>query len=137
MRKEYRKHFSSKKRDNGEWFYYLSEDAPDDLRELIYEIHCNFSGYTSPNDWIYATIFDAFNDLNNDDIDSIIIEADPYYSYLISWLSNSFASYMCDEYLKEFSSHQATFYSIVEGAQCMAKDRIYHAVNDFIQCEQE
>jgi hypothetical protein len=137
MRKEYAKHFEKAQRNNGVSFIKRKEDAPEDLEDLIREIHFDHFGGCLSNDWIYATILEAFEDLENDDLENITIEADPYHTQLYKWLGEPFADELCQEAIDEGLSTGKGIYETIAVGQWLAKDRIYHAVNDFIQGEDE
>lgn len=86
--------------------------------------------------WVDEIILDAIDDLytNEVDIDDVNIEADPYYSQLSKWLNEDCALEFCDEAVDEgFTADRATIYDILSWGQWLAKDRIYHAVNDYLQ----
>lgn len=86
--------------------------------------------------WVDEIIQDAIDDLytNEVDIDDVNIEADPYYSQLSKWLNEDCALEFCDEAVDEgFTADRATIYDILSWGQWLAKDRIYHAVNDYLQ----
>ncbi len=120
-------------------FVCLIDDCPDKIRDLIWNIHFDhFDHFDAcmPNDWIYQTIFEAFEALAEDDMDNVNIEVDAYYSDLTKWFSNPFAPGYCNEIL-ETGSEFTNIYTVLEMAQCDAKYHIYHAVNDFLQAQEE
>lgn len=135
MRKEYSKYFEKALRHDGVHFIKRRADAPDDLAELIREIHLEYFGGALPNDWIYSTILEAFEDLEREEIDDLNLECDPYYSDLYKWFGEPFAHELCEEAQEEEVCAGAKVYEIIGTAQWLAKDRIYRAVNDFIQGE--
>ncbi len=128
--------FEHKQRGSGDRFTCLADHAPVALSQLVYDIHADYFGGCLPNDWIYATIAEAFDALAEDALDDISIEADPYYNQLYAWLGNSYAAEYCNEAISSFSycklADDYDLYAHIGIAQYMAKDRIYHAVNDFI-----
>lgn len=86
--------------------------------------------------WVDEIILDAIDDLytNEVDIDDVNIEADPYYSQLSKWLNEDCALEFCDEAVDDgLTADRATIYDILSWGQWLAKDRIYHAVNGYLQ----
>jgi len=82
-------YFENKTRDNGESFYCLTDNAPDELRDLIRELH----GDRLPNDWVYTTAYHLFLDIDsNTDEDELFELADNLvdnsYSVLLLWLAD-------------------------------------------------
>lgn len=114
-------------------FYCLSDESPKDLKTLILKIHREFDSW--PNDWIYKTILEAFRELeeNDNDMDSIEIEADIYNSDRYEWLGNHFAYECCDEALVNGLCEGVNNISdIIVSGQWLAKDRIYRLVHEFL-----
>lgn len=116
------------RKDTGQPYYFLKEEAPEDLKELIYEIHKDFDSL--PNDWIYEQIREAFQDLKMDDLDNCLIEADVYDNDLYKWLGEPFADGLCNECLE--SGNIKSIWSVVAVAQYLCKKQIYEAVDAFI-----
>ena len=114
-------------------FIKLKEDAPKELETLIREIHFRIFEGCLPNDWIYKTILEAFEELEENKLDEINIEADCYYNDLYTWLGEPFAHGICNEYLEEFAYKTTKIYELIASAQWLAKDKIYNAVNEFME----
>jgi len=86
--------------------------------------------------WVDEIILDAIDDLytNEVDIDDVNIEADPYYSQLSKWLNEDCALEFCDEAVDDgLTADRSTIYDTLACGQWLAKDRIYHLVNDYLQ----
>jgi len=131
MRKEYYKHFEAASRGEKS-FIKLKDNAPEELGELIREIHFNHFGKCLPNDWIYKTIMEAFEELEENSLVDITIEADVYYTDLYKWLGEPFAHEFCNEAMEEAFCEKNEIYSIISAGQYLAKNVIYTSVNDFI-----
>jgi len=113
--KYYSDFFERKTRDNGEKFYCLKDNTPDDIRDLNMSIHCTDM---LPDDFRYETIVSLLNYiddyLDNDTtldelrdngcLDEIIDSlCDVYTNDLNNWLtSNLNRQYFVDEAVKEF-----------------------------------
>lgn len=130
-RKKYHQYFKSDLRPAGKRFYKCVDCPPEDLKDLIYTIHQDLFYGAMPDDWIYETIHDAFYDLEDCSLDSFNIEADPYNYQLYEWLGSGYAKEYCAEVLEEGLDAKDIYY-IISAAQERAKDRIYRAVEDFI-----
>lgn len=130
---KWHEYFEGKERSDGTYFTFLSDKAPDSLKELIHCIHSDL-GCGLPNDWIYQTIRNAFEDLAEDDIEDIHIESDIYTTDLVAWLDNHFAIDLCNEAIEDELA-EPNIISIIGFGQVLAKDRIYHSVNEFIKDE--
>jgi hypothetical protein len=130
-RTEYGKYFTTKVRTNGSHYTTLKDEAPEELTVLVREIHDIFSAL--PNDWIYEVISDAFEELEDNDLENCSIEGDHCYSDLYKWLNYGFADDLCQEYLDDCCTIRLDFWDILGSAQVYGKERIYQAVNDFIQ----
>jgi hypothetical protein len=131
-RSEYDTYFVYGKRINDTPYTYLRDDAPEDLADLIFDIHRDIFGDCLPNHWVYTTIRHAFEELKNDRLEDITIEGDPYNHDLWQWLGEPYAAEFCDEVIQDFGS-DATIYGIIGMAQANAKRLIYDAVYSFIQ----
>ncbi len=125
-RKQYYKYFQSATRVNGDEFFKLSDDAPQDLQDLVQSIHFG----ALPNDWVYQVIMEAFEELSDNDLDDINMESDPYYHDLYKWFGQPFAHALCNEVMIVGFKN---IYEIIGFAQQQAKQRIYEAVNEYIQ----
>ena len=105
-----------------------------DIEKLYDAVYDTIGLYRSA--WVNEIIQQAIDDLYEDDvdIDDVNIEADPYYSQLSKWFNEDCAVQFCDEAVDEgFTADRATIYDILSWGQWLAKDRIYHAVNGYLQ----
>ena len=87
LAKFYETFFFTKKRDDGEEFWLVKDDAPEELKELIHEAHEDMF----PDDYKYEFILEALSTLSEyEDPDDAIegIEADIYTSDLTDWLNS-------------------------------------------------
>lgn len=138
---DYTKYFERVRRSNGIKFVKLTNDAPENLRDLINTIHKEHFCNCMPNDWIYRIVKEAFDDLASDSLEDINIEADIYNHYLAHWFYNNcnqYAHEYCNEWLEEFGNGcKLDMIEIIRNGQEMAKERIYCEVNDFIQQQKE
>lgn len=72
----YLSYFDTKSRSEGEsrkYFVILKDNAPEDLQKLVRDIHKHEFNDCLPNDWIYATIYEAFKELRHEELDNITI----------------------------------------------------------------
>ena len=137
-RKQYREYFTIGERilhkgtfeEKGQRFYKLVDCPPEDLKQLVRQIHKDFCD-TLPNDWLYESIYDAFADLEDNDLDDINIEGDFYNSQLYEWLGQPYAHGLCNEVMTELQS--SDIYEVIQYAQQQAKNDIYRAVDEFIK----
>jgi hypothetical protein len=126
---DYKNYFErGNKVDNGLPYIFLKDDAPDELKDLVYEIHQHFDAL--PNDWIYEIVREAFDDLSNDKLDDITIEADCYHNDLYKWFGYSFSDGLCNEVME--GDHFENIWVVISAAQYIAKRQIYEAVDAFI-----
>ena len=131
MLEDYTKYFQIKTRvQDQKAFYCLTDDKPKELYQLVFDIHQMFDAL--PNDWIYKTIYEAFDELSRDLIGNISIESDFYNSDLKQWFLEPYSTSMCDDYLISFDHNPKDIIEILSGGQWMMKDKIYHAVSDFL-----
>jgi hypothetical protein len=129
---DYSKFFTTKRRtSNNELFVCCTDEAPEQLKDLIHEIHRGLDCYF-PNDWIYEVIAEAFSGLEDDDIENVCIEADIYNADLLEWAQDGWAQGMIDEATKELGRPN-DFIGEVSQGQWYTKDRIYHSVNEFME----
>ena len=132
LKLKYTDYFCLKNRENSN-IVCLNQNAPQELKDLVKDIHFDHFDRALPNDWIYSIIGEAFDALANDSIEDITVEADMHYHDLLAWLQNSFAADYCDEVREDgLTNLETTFYEMVGMAQYMAKRRIYEAVDAFI-----
>lgn len=139
-RKDYGKYFvrvehSSYKRDITK----LCDDAPEELKDFVREIHLKTFDGAWPNDWIYEQLGLAFDELSENELDQLNIEPDIYYSDLYAWLGNSFAPEFVGQWLEMDNQNtgSANIFDFISGGNWMAKRVIYDLVNDFINEEVE
>lgn len=128
-------YFVSKTRDNGTEFVYLSEEAPQTLRDAVKEAHED----VLPNDWVYGTFADLLqkiSEYNCETVDEIDDEyrheivdgcVDIYTHDLTAWLhENQALSYLedaCEGFVKEDGAWQ-----LLARAQYLAIDEIMRNV---------
>lgn len=129
----YTKYFVTAQRaDTAERFTKLTDDTPEDLKQLVYEIHDHFDAM--PNDWIYETIDSAFDELSRDSLDNCSIEPDCYNGELYKWLGNPFAQGLCNEAMEEgICDPKQGIYGIISEGQSIATRQIYELVNNFLE----
>ncbi len=129
---DYTQYFQTKTRvQSGDKFVCLTGNAPEQLKDFIRQVHFDCFDGCLPNDWIYRTIEEAFEALNNDPIENCTIEADIYDSELIQWLQEPFAKCFCNSFGCEVND-------IVEKIRCgqvEAMKEVYIACNQFIQSQ--
>jgi hypothetical protein len=134
---KYSQYFEQKTRvDTGNAFTCLTNEAPEDLKSLLRVTHIAFE-CGLPNDWLYETIFEAFESLEENDIYDISIEADIYNNDLIEWLHNSYAIAQCDEAYEELGSEDNKLLSRIATGQSYMKELIYHMVDCFMKLNKE
>lgn len=132
----YTKYFTNKVRDNGKEFYCLKDGAPIEIQELIRAIHFDIFEGAMPNDWVYATIMEAFEDITDNDSYDIndLITTDIYNSDLFQWLQDCpYSQCFCDEALQEGWLQGKGLTDIIQGGQYIAKERIYRMVAEFLE----
>lgn len=129
---DYTKYFEFKNRSDGSKFVCLKDGAPALLSAFIKLIHIELFFGCLPNDWIYKTIYEAFDELSEDALEDITIEADDYPNEYLTWLHENykcFAQAYCDEWVCDFGDNQANdIDKIITGGQWLARDRIYNRV---------
>lgn len=131
---KYNDYFITKTRQDEKRFICLKDNPPAELYNLVSEIHEHFFFNALPNDWIYATIFEAFEAIELDG-ENYNVNADVYTYDLNKWTQNSFSH----EYLNEaLEKHRyKDFYDLIMDAQVIAKNRIYSAVELFLEEHKE
>jgi len=114
----------------------VKDNAPEKLILLIKQIHHQHFYRCAQNDWIYKTIWEAFADLEENSIDECNIKSDTWNNQITLWLHkncNAFALELCEECQENCDNENTDILTIIGEAQCLAKHRIYHAVNDFMK----
>lgn len=124
-------YFETATRPNGNTFTRNTDNCPEHIKEFIHFVHDHFDAM--PNDWIYETIYNAFEYLEHNTIDDVNIEPSVYNSTLIEWLHNPFAINCIDEYRQEIGFNEKDdFITQISRGQWLAMDIIYRLVSDFI-----
>ncbi len=92
LAKEYRHHFKKRERSDGEEFFCLSDDAPEELETLVEEVHGDFL----PDDWRYRFIWESLIQIGeaepeDEPLEDLYqwIEADIYTSDLLKWFGSN------------------------------------------------
>ncbi len=129
--KNYSEYFETRKR-NDKNFVCCKDEVPQELKDLIRDIHMNHFSGALPNDWIYRVIMEAFEELETEKLDDISIEADCYYGQLYEWFGNPYAHEYCNEAI-ECDSPAKDIYAIISLAQYLSKRNIYESVNQFME----
>lgn len=141
--KEYENYFETIKLSDNNNRVLLKDDAPQELRDLVRNIHGDLDAL--PCDWIYSMIKEAISELNGltinpdtefDMVFWINIEADIYHADLLRWLyenGGAFAIEFCDQALKELNPWCDDFMGIIATAQKNAKVLIHEAVFNFLK----
>ena len=129
----YSPYFKRIERDNKDFCYILKDESPQQLKELVKEIHFAL-GAGLPNDWIYDNIHSAFTFIQDEgnDIEGYICEGDVYHNDLIEWLGNGFALELCEEARREYGNDNMNLIEQIQHGQVQGLNKIYAMVNDFI-----
>ena len=133
---KYSQYFETNTRTDGTNFIALSDNAPEELKTFMQNLHLEEFNGSLPNDWIFHVALCAFEELEEQDFDEINLEADCCYKDLYRWFGESFAYDFCTEVVIEFGE-QKDIYALIASAQVLAKDRIYRAVDEFMQNREE
>jgi hypothetical protein len=132
--KKWFEYFERRKRNNGDYFYCLTEGAPDELCNLVRDdIHRQLCEEPIPNDWLYETIAEAFEALEDDDIEDVSIESDVYDSMLLDWMKESYAQEFCIEAEEELGESHGDILAKIGYGQWFLKTRIYEKVDKFMK----
>jgi hypothetical protein len=134
--KDYTLYFIDDVRTNGESYVYLSDSAPEELKELVKRIHFESFYECLPNDWIYSMTREALETLESEDIEEVNIEADVYNHELAQWFRdncNAYANQLSAEMMEECGGDCTDAIDLIMLAQHEAITRIYQAVNDFLK----
>jgi hypothetical protein len=135
---KYNEYFESKKRGEIN-FIVFKDERPEELHELVRDIHLNHFYGCMPNDWIYSTICEAFEafecnyDRDNWEDACYEIEGETRHYHLIEWLKESYASEFYAEYVSEYGESLNNIFARIGGGQIIAKERIYREVKDFLE----
>ncbi|MFA6991923.1 MAG: hypothetical protein WC269_01420 [Candidatus Gracilibacteria bacterium] len=131
--------FEQKKRDNGDAFYILKTETPQELRDSVRASH----GERLPNNWIYEKyhdILDAFSgytiespdDLEKNRAEIVDDLVDVYTSDLTAWLNESPHNiYFIDEAREEYGPSDDAF-KCLQMAQYKAIDDIASYVVSYL-----
>jgi hypothetical protein len=132
--KDYTVYFEQKERINGSFFYCLKGDysETDPLQALIRSIHEEQFYGASPDDWIYAQIYYAFDRLSTceDDVDFgsayCEVEPDVYSSDLLEWAKSGWAREFIAQAIEGFEE-------LIGYGQVYAVQAIYDRVWAFLK----
>lgn len=136
-RKHYGQYFIGAKRSDDKMFYHLKEGSPQELSTFINVVHRDCFDVVFPNDWIYEQIMDAFEELAENDLDDIELRSDDYTHDLLAWLQNSYALEEINECRQELGQENLKILDQIGWGQWYAKKKIYEAVNEFIEQDNE
>jgi hypothetical protein len=129
----YARFFERSERANGENFLKLKEDSPDSLVELVRDMHTQIFD-SMPCDWVFMITKEAFEELEENSLDELNIEADCYAKDLYKWLgksySDNFIQEAIDDGLVDLSSG---IWNLVGVGQSLAKQKIYEAVSEYLE----
>ena len=139
---KYNKMFETKERHSTrEKFVCRKDVAPQELEELIYEIHKSLSN-SLPDDWIYEVIHEAFYAIEgyyseDTGLDVILsdLQVDVYNNELIEWSKHVYAQVAIEEMNEEVGGRD--FITMIQNGQYHVKDYIYNAVYNFIEKNKE
>ena len=135
---EYSKYFTVISTDSDDSMVVYREGSPDCFVDFVRKLHKNFYCFT-PNNWLYLTILEAFEELEdkiNVDIEDCSIESDRYCSNIIGWLQNPFALDFVNKILRS-SEKYSDLIEIIMIAQIDAKTEVYKEVIYFLENEKK
>ncbi len=129
LAEQYRPLFEKRERSEGEEYFRLSDDAPEELESLVQEAHGDFL----PDDWRYRLIWEALISLEeaepeDEPLEDLYqwIEADTYTSDLLKWFgSNSRRIAYVDEARDHFGCEN--FESVIDEIR-VGQEREKHKV---------
>jgi len=131
LAKFYETFFYRKTRDDGEEFWLVKDDRPEELKELIHEAH----GDMMPDDHRYEFILESLTALANyEDPDDAIegIESDVYTSDLTSWLnSRNDRTYYLTEAIEEYGVKDG--FDALSLAQYQEKSEVFWSVKNSLE----
>lgn len=130
----YLEYFDRDTSESGQEFYKTKDNAPPELSHLVREAH----GDMLPDNYKYEYIVTALEFISScDDPEEPEIEADPYYSDLLRWLSSNLTrSEYVDEYVQEFGlpdSEDFQIMSLIGYGQWKEKQEVYWDVLRILQ----
>lgn len=129
---DYIQYFEEKTRQNDTKFWCLDDAAPEELQELVYNVHKElFDAF--PDDWVYTQIVNAFQDLEEQSIDDCYIEPDCYYHDLYEWVHKCWARALCDEAVSEGFADGTDIDKTVQAGNFLGKEKIYRFVADWLE----
>lgn len=129
---QYEEMFISGKRQDGENYVYLSEDASEELKESVRQAHSD----RFPNDWIYGTYADLMQKVTNydlttndslDDVRSEIVDdyVDIYTHQLTAWLASDVNNvYYLTEVIEDGNTEVTDGHALLARAQYKAIDEV-------------
>lgn len=128
-------YFKTKKRDNGDKFYVLSDKRPQELYDLVYKTHDGML----PDDYKYEFICDAlYRIMEYEDLDTAAdeIDADCYTSDLLKWVgSNLTRAVYVEEAVKEFGCESKDFdlFKVIAWGQVQEKREVFSMVRNAVE----
>ena len=115
-----------KKRDDETEFCKCKDNADENLRILIRNVHDG----SLPNDWIYSEIWESMAEIADSDDDNLEEpekEPDVYHNDLLSWIVNDpYSIDLCDDITNEMGG--MGIIETIQMAQQRAKEDVYFAV---------
>jgi hypothetical protein len=129
LAQKYLDFFERKKREStGKYFYCMKENRPEELHDLVYEIHNNYD--LLPNDWIYEVICEAFEAVTDG---TEYLDADVYTNDLLEWSKNGYAQSEIAEAIEEFDKGYKDLSGLISYAQSNVKNYILSVVTVFLE----
>jgi len=133
LAKKYVSYFELAERPDGTKFYKLKDDAPEELAELVREVHRK-RGLHFPDDYVYEYIYQSLDLIAEsgaevDNLEDLTeeIEADVYTSDLLKWLSTGDRTYYMDR-VKEECGRDLSFEQELSIAQFLEREEIFFYV---------
>lgn len=129
-RKDYAKYFDTKIEVKKT---FLGEDAPEDLKEFVQNIHLKHF-FVNSNDWVNSIISNAFYDISSNDFNfnNVSLKPDIFPNHLYVWLGEPYAYKFCNECMETMKDIDS-IWNIIAAAQGIATGRIYREVMDYIK----
>jgi hypothetical protein len=123
-------YFQRKTRDDGTTFYTLTDDAPEWLRDAVYEAHDS----ELPNDWRYDICHSIINELGDgydpDEIADGLV--DVYNSDRAAWLADNLAR-GCIEIERDLLGDDIDAFTVIGLAQYAAISEMVRVMVDAIE----